>query len=728
MVKKIINNKLLLSFVLSLILGSLIIIPNIIAGRGIYYLVNDFNFQQIPFNIISNYSIKNGEFYTWFNDFGSNFISTYSFYNLFSPFNIIGYLFPNSFFPYLIGPIFILKYGVTGLFSYLFLKRYVKNKNYAVLGSLLYTFSGFQFVNILFYHFHDVVCFFPLLLYTFDNLVLENKKGRFLFVVALCALTNWFFFIEEVIFLVIYYIVKIIVGEFKFSINNFISIVLEGVLGTFITMFMLFPTFLFTLTNSRLQSSWTFIQAIKFSSIWYLELIRSFIIPTQTMTLESRSMLLSSNYSSLDLYLPLVGIIFVLSYMFNNRKKSSTIIMIISIILMFIPILNSIFVFFNSTFNYYRWVFMLILIMCLMTIKSIEDKNSIKLSSILTIIINILFTLVLLVKHSSLIHHTLYTVIIIIVSFINIFITMYINNKMGKARLKYFFIFTCIYIVLYGNFMVFQYKYSYSWSYDKYSEFVTYNDKFKSIRNSRSNSSSSCVANLSNTQRIHNIRSFNSNVSGGVFEFLESIDSPREMYTTIDVSDKTLNNFLGVKYIISCSDEDLGEYGYNKIDEFNNYRIYVNYEYREFGSSFNNYISTSKFNKLDRDNKIRTLNDSIVLNKEQIKKYGKLYPNNVTYKKNKFKFLKNGFSSVIDSTGETIALYQIPYDSGWSATVNGKNVKVENVDNGFMGIKINEGTNKIVFKYYTPGLKVGLIISIISLISSGGYILYLKRK
>ena len=726
--KKIFNNKILLSFLFSLILGCLIVVPNIIAGGGIYYLVNDFNFQQIPFNIINNYSIKHIELYTWFNDFGSNVISTYSFYNLFSPFNIIGYLFPSRFLPYLIGPIFILKYGVTGLFSYLYLKRYVKNKDYAVLGSLLYTFSGFQFVNILFYHFHDVVCFFPLLLYTFDSLVLENKRGRFLFVVALCALTNWFFFIEEVIFLFIYYIVKIIVKEFKFSISNFISILLEGILGSFITMFMLFPTFLFTIGNSRLQSSWTFIQAIKFSSIWYLELIRSFITPTQTMTLESRSMLLSSNYSSLDLYLPLVGIVFVLSYMFNNRKKSSTIIMIISIILMFIPILNSIFVLFNSTFNYYRWVFMLILIMCLMTIKSIEDKHSIKLSSILNIGINILFTLVIFVKHNSLIHNTLYTVIIIIISFINVFITMYINNKKGKARLKYFFIFASIYIVLYGNFMVFQYKYLYTWSSDKYKEYVTYNDKFKSISDSRSNSSSSCVANISNVQRIHNIRSFNSNVSGGVFEFLESIDSPREMYTTIDVSDKSLNNFLGVKYVISCGNEDLEEYGYNKIDEFDNYRIYINNEYKEFGSSFNNYISTNKFKKLDRDSKIRVLNESIVLNKKQIKKYGKLYPNNVTYKKNKFKFQKNGFSSIIDSTGETIALYQIPYDSGWSATVNGKKVTVENIDNGFMGIKINEGTNKIVFKYETPGLKLGLIISIISSISSGIYVLYLKRK
>ena len=42
MLRKISKNKLLLSFVLSIILGSIIIVPNIIIGRGIYSLCADF--------------------------------------------------------------------------------------------------------------------------------------------------------------------------------------------------------------------------------------------------------------------------------------------------------------------------------------------------------------------------------------------------------------------------------------------------------------------------------------------------------------------------------------------------------------------------------------------------------------------------------------------------------------------------------------------------------------
>ena len=178
--KKIIKNKALLSFLLSFLLGTIITLPWIITGKGMFSLVADYNFQQIPFNININNSIKEGSiFWTWYNELGSNFIGTYSFYNLFSPFNMIGYLFPAKFFPYLAGILLILKYAVSGFTAYLFLQRYVKNKNYAVLGSLLYSFSGFQLTNVLFFHFHDVVAFFPLLLYSLDNLMYDDKKHLF---------------------------------------------------------------------------------------------------------------------------------------------------------------------------------------------------------------------------------------------------------------------------------------------------------------------------------------------------------------------------------------------------------------------------------------------------------------------------------------------------------------------------------------------------------------------
>ena len=56
--KKLLKNKTLLAFLSSFLLGTIIILPNIIEGHGVYSLIADFNVQQIPFNKIMNESIK----------------------------------------------------------------------------------------------------------------------------------------------------------------------------------------------------------------------------------------------------------------------------------------------------------------------------------------------------------------------------------------------------------------------------------------------------------------------------------------------------------------------------------------------------------------------------------------------------------------------------------------------------------------------------------------------
>ena len=154
------------AFLLSFLLGLIITVPWIIQGNGIFTFLADYNAQQIPFNIYMSDAFANNNYlWNWYNDLGASFIGSFGLYNLFSPFTMILWIFPAKFVPYLMGPMFIIKYGVAGLTSYLFLKRYVKNFKYALLGSLLYTFSGFQLTNIVFYHFHDVVALFPLLLW-----------------------------------------------------------------------------------------------------------------------------------------------------------------------------------------------------------------------------------------------------------------------------------------------------------------------------------------------------------------------------------------------------------------------------------------------------------------------------------------------------------------------------------------------------------------------------------
>ena len=66
------------------------------------------------------------------------------------------------------------------------------------------------------------------------------------------------------------------------------------------------------------------------------------------------------------------------------------------------------------------------------------------------------------------------------------------------------------------------------------------------------------------------------------------------------------------------------------------------------------------------------------------------------------------FRSVINADTDKYAFFSIPNDSGWSATVNGKEAEIIDI-NGFMAVKVDAGVNDIVFNYETPGLKAGVM-------------------
>ena len=83
--------------------------------------------------------------------------------------------------------------------------------------------------------------------------------------------------------------------------------------------------------------------------------------------------------------------------------------------------------------------------------------------------------------------------------------------------------------------------------------------------------------------------------------------------------------------------------------------------------------------------------------------------NNVSYSANKFEFdvkLENNAN----------VFMSIPYTNGWKAYVNGEERDIIKTNDAFMSIPLESGEYKIQLKYFTPGLKVGFIISLISII------------
>ena len=65
---------------------------------------------------------------------------------------------------------------------------------------------------------------------------------------------------------------------------------------------------------------------------------------------------------------------------------------------------------------------------------------------------------------------------------------------------------------------------------------------------------------------------------------------------------------------------------------------------------------------------------------------------------------------------DELLFLSIPYDEGWSFRVDGKPAECEKIAKGFMALRIGKGQHEIEMKYFPPGLKLGILISVLALI------------
>ena len=70
---------------------------------------------------------------------------------------------------------------------------------------------------------------------------------------------------------------------------------------------------------------------------------------------------------------------------------------------------------------------------------------------------------------------------------------------------------------------------------------------------------------------------------------------------------------------------------------------------------------------------------------------------------------KTGVTAESHFAKDEFVFFSIPWESGWSATIDGEAVDLEKVNVGFMGLAVPAGDHEIVLHYETPGLKAGAI-------------------
>ena len=361
--------------------AALFFLPFYIIDGGFFHYAGDFNSQQISFYRYMNGFIKGAGYpdsaftsvhntFSWATDLGSGVMNAYSFYLYGSPFFWFSLLFPQGWLPYLMVPLLVLKFAVAGGGAYLYLRRYVKNIDYAVLGACLYTFSGFTVYNVFFNHFVDVVALFPYLLWSLDEALYNDRRSWFAFWVAVNLVNNYFFFIGQVVFLAIYFICKLSTRDFRLTAKKFGLLAFESLLGAAMGSILLVPAVLSILQNPRtidLSSGWGFLTYSKVQQ--YLAILVSWIMPPDSPYLTSIWSEGVIKWTSMSAYLPLCSLAGAVAYWKAKRGDSKKRIVGTCAVFALVPILN-------SAFYDARWYYMPVLVLAAMTVNALEDHNT----------------------------------------------------------------------------------------------------------------------------------------------------------------------------------------------------------------------------------------------------------------------------------------------------------------------------------------------------------------
>ncbi len=759
------------AFFLGFLTAFCIILPYLIVDKGFFLYAGDYNSQQIPFYMYMNRMIKSGNLnWGWAVDLGSSLVNSFSFYVLGSPFFWISCLFPYKTIPYIMPWLLMLKFAVSNLGAFVYLKRYAKNDNYALTGRLLYTFSGFSVYNIFFNHFIESVVFFPWMLWALDEYMYNKTKGVFPLFVAINLVNNYFFFIGQVVFLCIYFFCKVYTKEYNFKKKSFIILCFESVLGCLMGIILFIPSAFSILNNPRVLNGLSGFGLWMYDSIQqYFAIFSSAFLPPDIPYSPAVFGDAITKWTSMSAFVAFGGMFgfFVFSKYRRNSAFYKT--FVVCIVFAFVPVLNSMFYRFNSSY-YARWYYMPLLMLAAMNMQSFEESSERIIAALKTtgkFTALFLIFLVTPVKNDDiwkigLGDHPVLLRLYLLIAFLNIY-TLYMTAKTYKGSAVYtkqllsgtLYMIMLFSVVHVGITKMPQWEYNTLYKQQNYD--IIYSKEFSFLSedfNSRIDSFN-CYDNVGLFINTPCIQFFNSTVSPAIMEFYPQVGVKRDVSSKPDHNLYGLRSLLSVEYILMPDHEEdnfinsTGEYsGYVKHSENHPYTVYKNLNYIPMGFCYDKYISYDVLENIPVGNRSKVLLKAIAVEKETVDKYGidithltqkeiddysfdsfeKSVNDRKAMSSHFFKMTKDGFNCKIKQDKDNLVFFSVPYEKGFSATVNGEKTEIIKVNYGLCAVFAPEGENEINFVYRTPGLLAGGVITRTGWTVWLGYLYMIKRK
>ena len=746
--------------------AAIFFLPFYILDGGFFHYAGDFNSQQISFYRYMNGFVKGAGYpdssfagaprntFSWATDLGSGVMNAYSFYLYGSPFFWLSVLLPQSWLPYMMVPLLVLKFGVAGGGAYLYLRRYVKNANYAVLGACLYALSGFAVYNVFFNHFVDVVALFPYLLWALDEAIYEDRHGLFAFWVAVNLLNNYFFFVGQVIFLCIYFVCKLTAKDFRLTGRKFGHLLWESVLGVAMGCLLLFPAVLSLLQNPRtidLSSGWGFLTYAKVQQ--YLAILLSWILPPDSPYLTSVWSEGVIKWTSMTAYLPLCSLAGAMAYWRSRKADSKKRIVAVCAVCALVPVLNSAFYALNSSY-YARWYYMPTLILAAMTVNALEDPDidlDAPARGIGWIMLATLVFAVVPVRDDTTETWSFGVLknpeqFFVVLGFGLLGLMLYRvlcskwrqDNRFAQRMTAAVLVFACAFTMVHIGIGKFG-----QWHTD--SDLVEQDTNALLLKNDLPEGDYRI-----DTYKIHDnigmwldkscLQYFGSTAAPSILSFYPGLGVKRDVRSEPEITNYALRGLLSVEYLITTPEkresfEDEADEGWTYLADVDGYTLYHNDNYVPMGFTYDYYVTEATYETSIKTLRSNLLMRALVLTDEDVAQYGRYLTelsedmlNDLHYDSytqdcadrrahscSVFQMNNAGFHAEITLDKPNLVFFSVPYDDGFTAYVNGEKTDILQVDEGLMAVLCQPGASSIDFVYQAAGLSASRVVTAVAI-------------
>ena len=586
------------------------------------------------------------------------------------PFNTILFFFSKEYIAYMYGFVELIKIIFAGSFFYLFLKKISLSTYTAVIGGILYSFSGFIIVGSCWQLFSTEAVYLAFLLFSFELLFQNNKWGLFPIVIALIAILTPFDLYLFGLFLFTYFLFRFFEDEKNKTKDFFIvlfKMIYLGLLGIAISSFFFTSEIIQMLESPRVSGDASLFHKLMSKPVLgfekeehYVAAIMRFFsndilgtggeVPNNLGLFGYRGW---SNYMDAPLfYCGLINLIlFSQIFQFLNKRKK-----IIYSILFIVFIFPVIFPYFRYAFwlfagGYYRmlsfYIAFIVLLYSLKTLNYIDKKNKV---NIITLFITLIILLIILYYHYYHFENILviprkfhdiiagflilYAVLIFLLKFdklkniikILIFLTVF-------AELFYFSNIT----VNYRNVITGSENKQKIWYNDHTNDVVDYlNSKDKNFYRVAKEYSSLCFPGINPNITSFNaakVQIFKGTSSYHCFNQKYYVKFLQELniihfgveYETREISglseEPLLHGFVNIKYAFTKSRRSiLRNYGYDSLTTIGDVEILKNKYYLPFGFTYDHFINYKDFHKLSVKNKNILLYKACVIDDDIINK------------------------------------------------------------------------------------------------------------